>query len=275
MKSSELILNPDGSIYHLHLLPGEIADTIILVGDQDRVPMVSRHFDRIEVQKQKREFITHTGWLGEKRITVMSTGIGTDNIDIVLNEIDALVNIDFSKRTIKENLTSVNLVRIGTSGSIHPDIAVDEIVVSFMGIGTDILGPFYNAEKIEHPQLPSWSYLGKRHDFNLQYFDAEYHNGITLTCPGFYAPQGRELRNTAGYTFPIDDLYKEKLNDHSFTNLEMETAGMYVLAEALGHRAISFNAILANRIRGEFSQNPASTVSYLIEKVLHWIVKTL
>lgn len=274
MKSSELILNADGSIYHLHLLPQDIAPTVILVGDQDRVPMVSKHFDKIDVQKQKREFITHTGWIGTKRISVMSTGIGTDNIDIVLNELDALVNIDFHNRKIKHELTSLNIIRVGTSGSIHPDIAVDEIVVSTMAIGVDNLGSYYHSEKANHPQLPSWSYVTRRHDFNLEEFKAPHHSGITLTCPGFYGPQGRILRSATSYTIPIDDLHKESIEGLYFTNLEMESSAIYLLADALGHKAISFNTILANRLEGTFTLNPRQAVSNLIENVLAWIDRT-
>jgi len=271
MNPAELIINADGSIYHLHLLPEDVAPTVIFVGDQDRVALVSQHFDRIDIKKQKREFITHTGWIGQKRITVISTGIGTDNIDIVLNEIDALVNIDFSNRQVKETLTSLDIIRIGTSGSLHPDVDSDEIVVSAIGIGTDNLGEYYLSEKINHALLPSWSYMAKRHPFDLKNFPAPYKEGITLTCPGFYGPQGRNLRITPHYTIPIIALHQEKINGYSFTNLEMETAAIYLLSTILGHKAISFNAILANRIKGTFSQHPERIVDLLIQNTLDWI----
>jgi len=271
MKASELILNPDGSIYHLHLLPEDIAPTIIFVGDQDRVPHVSQHFDRIDIKKHKREFTTHTGWIGNRRISVISTGIGTDNIDIVLNELDALVNIDFSTRQIKEKLTSLDIIRIGTSGSIHPDIHCDEIVVSALAVGTDSLGEFYPSQRSNLDFLPPWSYVSSRYPFDLKQFHASFKEGITLTCPGFYGPQGRVLRITPTNFIPIDELYKQKLNQFSFTNLEMETAGIYLLSDILGHKAISLNAILANRLSGSFSQHPENIVHHLIHHTLQWI----
>ncbi len=272
MNASELIINPDGSIYHLSLRPEEIADTIILVGDPDRVPKVSAHFDRIELKKQKREFVTHTGWLGKKRITVISTGIGTDNIEIVLNELDALVNIDFATRQIKSTLTSLSLIRIGTSGSLHPDIDIDQIVVSGYAIGTDALGHYYDVERQPHPILPSWSYLTKRYPFNLSNFQSAFKEGITLTAPGFYHPQGRSLRLQSNYHFPLEELSSIQIHNTPITNLEMETAGIYLLAEKFGHKAISFNAILAQRLEGRFSSLPEKIIGRLITDVLQWIV---
>jgi uridine phosphorylase len=271
MKASELILNPDGSIYHLNLLPEDIAHDVIFVGDPDRVQQVSRHFDRIDFKKHKREFITHTGWFKGKRITVMSTGIGTDNVDIVINELDALVNIDFTTRAVKEKLTSLNIIRIGTSGSIHPEINCDEILVSALAIGTDNLGSYYPSKKADHPLLPGWSYLTKRYPFDLHNFPEAFKEGITLTCPGFYGPQGRVLRVNPVYTISIEDLHRETWKGYSFTNLEMETSALYLLAEALGHKAISINAILANRLSGKFSHHPAKTVDELIVHTLEWI----
>lgn len=271
MKASELILNKDGSIYHLDLLPEDVAHNVIFVGDPDRVQQVSQHFDKIDFKKHKREFITHTGWFNNHRITVMSTGIGTDNVDIVINELDALVNIDFTTHKVKENLTSMNFIRIGTSGSIHPGLDCDQILVSALAVGTDNLGEYYKSKKANHPLLPSWSYVASRYDFDINSFPAPIKEGITLTCPGFYGPQGRILRITPAYTIPIDDLHKEKWNGHSFTNLEMETAALYLLSDTLGHKAISINAILANRLTGDFSQNPGKTVDDLIVHTLEWI----
>jgi len=273
MNDAELILNPDGSVYHLNLLPEDLAPTIILVGDKDRVPLVSQHFDRIDIKKQKREFITHTGWIGNKRITVLSTGIGSPNIDIVMNELDALVNIDLSNRHVHSNLSSLNFIRIGTSGSIHPDIDVDQIVISTMAVGTDNLGDYYQSKKINHPLLPSWSYITERYPFDLKKFTPAYTEGITLTCSGFYAPQGRTLRIAPAYTIPINGLHLEKINGFSFTNLEMETAAIYLMATLLGHRAISVNAILGNRWHGNFSQDPQKTISDLIRHTLDWIAQ--
>lgn len=316
MKNSELILNTDGSIYHLALLPEDIADTIILVGDPDRVPKVSEHFDRIDIIKQQREFVTHTGWIGRKRITIISTGIGTDNIDIVLNELDALVNIDFDARMVKSSTTSLNIIRIGTSGSIHPEVFCDDILVSRYAIGTDLLGQYYGGGQIKNDLLPSWSYLTKAYDFGLSNFHSEYKGttknpaksyvlpvaertnkdkqmvvealgergisdqkevfrgshkeGTTLTCPGFYAPQGRELRLPGNLVLPFEDLHKININGFPMTNMEMETAGIYLLAEKLGHRAISFNAILAERLSGKFSASPNAVIQNLISSTLEF-----
>jgi uridine phosphorylase len=271
MNSAELILNPDGSIYHLNLLPEDIAPTVILVGDPGRVVKVSKYFNIIDVIKQKREFITHTGWIGSNRITVISTGIGTDNIDIVVNELDALVNIDFETRQPKKNLTSLNLVRIGTSGSIHPDIHLDEIVVSGMAVGTDTLGMYYAHQMVQNPMLPSWSYLEKRYPFSLGKFPALYTEGITLTCPGFYGPQGRALRTTLKYKIPIDLLHTMDLEGMHFSNLEMESSAIYLFANLLGHKAISFNVILAQRLQGKFSSNSANAMDTMIQATLEWI----
>ncbi|MBK9984260.1 MAG: nucleoside phosphorylase [Saprospiraceae bacterium] len=271
MNESELILNPDGSVYHLSLRPEEIANTIILVGDQDRVPKVSKYFDRIDLEKQKREFVTHTGWIGAKRITVVSTGIGTDNIDIVINELDALANINFNTRQINPSLQSLSLIRIGTSGSIHHDVKLDDIVISKYAIGTDALGHYYDVEKQPHPLLPSWSYLTGRYAFDLNKFPFEFIEGITLTCPGFYNPQGRILRITPAYNIPLDELTSIKINNTHITNMEMETSGIYLLAHLLGHKAISFNAILAQRLDGKFSSNPDKIIDELIQHVLKWI----
>jgi len=273
MNDAELILNPDGSVYHLNLLPEDLAPTIILVGDKDRVPLVSQHFDRIDIKKQKREFNTHTGWIGNKRITVISTGIGSPNIDIVMNELDALVNIDLSNRHVYSNLSSLNFIRIGTSGSIHPDIDVDQIVISAMAVGTDDLGDYYQSKKINHPLLPSWSYITERYPFDLKNFTPKYTEGITLTCSGFYAPQGRTLRIAPAYTIPINGLHLEKINGFSFTNLEMETAAIYLMADLLGHKAISVNAILGNRWHGNFSLDPHKIIFDLIRHTLEWIAQ--
>lgn len=273
MNAAELILNPDGSIYHLNLLPQDVAPTVILVGDPGRVSKVSKFFSSIDVIKQKREFITHTGWMGDKRITVISTGIGTDNIDIVLNELDALVNVDLHTRMPKEDLTSLNLIRIGTSGSIHPDVHADEIVVSGMAVGTDSIGMYYGHTVVDHPLLPSWSYLTKRYPFDLRTFPEPFREGITLTCPGFYGPQGRFLRAPVAYRIPLDDLYKIEINGMPFINLEMESSAIYLFAEMLGHKAISFNDILAQRLEGKFSGKSGVSIERLIQAVLAWIVK--
>lgn len=271
MNAAELILNPDGSIYHLNLLPEDIAPTVILVGDPGRVSKVSNFFDTIDVIKQKREFITHTGWFNKKRITVISTGIGTDNIDIVVNELDALVNVNLETRMPKEDLTSLNLIRIGTSGSIHPDALVDEIVVSGLAVGTDALGMYYEHQGIEHNLLPAWSYLTKRYPFDLSGFPELYKEGITLTCPGFYGPQGRVIRARLAYDIPIDELHQVEIDGLPFMNLEMESSAIFLFAEMLRHKAISFNSILAERIHGKFSSQSAKSMERLIHATLKWI----
>lgn len=272
MKESELILNADGSIYHLALRPDEIAPAIILVGDQNRVALVSRHFDRIEITRQHREFVTHTGWMGPKRVSVISTGIGTDNIDIAINEIDALVNVDFQNRQVKSELKSLDIFRIGTSGAVHPDVFLGDIVVSRLAIGTDALGQYYGQHQKPHALLPDWSYLTRAYDYDLMTFPGGYKNGVTLTCPGFYAAQGRTLRIRPDYIMPVNLLHQITLENYPVTNIEMESAGIYLLAEKFGHRAMSFNAILAHRLQGKFASDPAGDLEKLIQHVLQFIL---
>jgi uridine phosphorylase len=271
MNAAELILNADGSIYHLNLLPEDIAPTVILVGDPGRVAKVSNFFDIIDVIKNKREFITHTGWYNNKRITVISTGIGTDNIDIVVNELDALVNVDLKTRMVKDDLTSLNLIRIGTSGSIHPDVQMDDVVVSGLAVGTDALGMYYKHQHFDHRLLPQWTYLTSRYPFDLKGFPLPYKEGITLTCPGFYGPQGRVIRAPLEYDIPIEELHEIEIDGLPFINLEMESSAIYLLADILGHKAISFNDILAQRILGKFSGKPAKSIEVLIQAVLNWV----
>lgn len=277
---SELILNPDGSIYHLHLLPEDIADTIIFVGDQDRVPHVSKHFDRIEVKKSKREFVTHTGYIGNKRLSVISTGIGTDNIDIVLNELDALVNVDLHSKMVKEDLTSLNIVRIGTSGALQADVEVDSVLVSSFGLGLDGLMQFYDYEEPDDVSNLLTSideqlelifvtpYLFKAGAKLQARFAPHFATGITATCCGFYGPQGRMLRAERRYDNLIDKLSRVEAQGNRITNFEMETAGIYGMASLLGHEALSVNAILANRINHTFSRNPEAIVDDTIKQVL-------
>ena len=271
MNAAELILNPDGSIYHLNLLPEDVAPTVILVGDPGRVSKVSNFFDTIDLIKQKREFITHTGWFNNQRITVISTGIGTDNIDIVINELDALVNVDLKTRKVKENLTSLNLIRIGTSGSIHPDVLADDIVVTGLAVGTDVIGMYYRHQHFEHRLLPAWSYLTSRYHFDLNGFPEPFKEGITLTCPGFYGPQGRVIRAELDYDIQIDELHQIEIDGLPFMNLEMESSAIYLLSDILGHKAISFNDILAQRLQGQFSKQSGRSIDVLIHAVLKWI----
>jgi uridine phosphorylase len=281
ISNADLIINQDGSIYHLNLLPEDVADTVITVGDPDRVAEVSRYFDRVELKKGKREFITHTGYLGSKRITVLSTGIGTDNIDIVINELDALVNIDFNTRKVKDNLKSLDIIRIGTSGTVQNDISVGTILVSEYGLGLDTLMHFYNQElnsqefllleaiKLHFQHLKGiLPYIAAADSSLLEKIGKDLPKGISLTAPGFYSPQGREVR--AKSSFPnLVDLYSGfNFQNQRITNLEMETAGIYGLSKVMGHKAISVNAILASRLKFEFSNNPAKIIDEAIQLVL-------
>lgn len=277
---SELILNADGSIYHLNLLPEDLAPTIIFVGDPDRVASVSKYFDKIDVRKGKREFITHTGILREKRISVISTGIGTDNIDIVFNEIDALANIDFNTRTLKSNLISLDIIRIGTSGSIQGDIKMGTILASEYAIGFDALMQFYKksyspqeleiqtAIQEEFSSLSFKPYVGRASTKLLEQIAIELPKGITMTAPGFYAPQGRSVRSSNVYPDLIQRVNAFKINGRLITNLEMETAGIYALANMFGHHALSINAILASRVNDAFSSNPKEIIDQAIRYVL-------
>jgi uridine phosphorylase len=281
---SDLIINPDGSIYHLNLLPGDIADHVITVGDPDRVSEVSKYFDKIEFTKGKREFITHTGYVGKKRITVLSTGIGTDNIDIVFNELDALVNIDFETREVKKHLTSLNIIRIGTSGAVQPDIPIGTILASSYGLGMDALMNYYYHEltgderslmddlKSHFGHLKNINpYLTAANDNLLNTIGKNMYHGITITAPGFYAPQGRIVRAKNAIPDFIGLINSFSSNQHRITNLEMETAGIYALAKVLGHKALSVNAILASRVKLEFSSNPNKIVDDAIKMVLERI----
>lgn len=280
---SELILNRDGSVYHLNLLPGDLADTIILVGDPQRVERVSNHFDQIEMKKQKREFITHTGVYKGKRISVLSTGIGTDNIDIVLNEIDALVNIDLEQRKIHENRTVLNLIRIGTSGAVQPKIPIDAFLLSEYGMGFDSVLYYYadsrsvRSREIEKAfieqsrwdKMKSQPYVVRCDASLCEHFSEEHIvKGFTGSNVGFYGPQGRHLR-----LFPSDPELHQKLVSFAFkglqlTNFEMETSALYGLSALMGHRAISLNAIIANRANMTFSEDPGGTVDRLIKWTL-------
>ena len=283
IKSSELILNPNGSIYHLNLLPENISNTIILVGDPDRVSRVSKHFDTIEFETQKREFHTQTGWYKGKRITVISTGIGTDNIDIVINELDALVNIDLKTRKIKNNIQSLELIRIGTSGSIQKEIPKDSFVISEYSVGFDGLLHFYDSEHIQYKDISDaivkktdWfkdkprPYVVKC-DPNLfnKLKSEKTFSGFTASNVGFYGPQGRILRLPIQDNAMNDKLANFKYKEMSITNMEMETSAIYGLSNLLGHKAVSMNAIIANRATGEFSEQPHELVDDLIKYTLN------
>jgi uridine phosphorylase len=289
IQQSELILNPDGSVYHLNLKPEHIAHDIIFVGDQDRVSKITKHFDSIEFTTQKREFKTQTGTYKGKRLTVMSTGIGPDNIDIVINELDALVNIDLETRKPKEKLTSLNIIRIGTSGSLHADIPVDSFVMSQFGLGLDNMLRSYLIDAvsnddmenafIEHTNwdlrkgkpvvVPCSSVLEKRIESDKML------KGITATAGGFYGPQGRVLRLNIQ-----DSSLNSKMDNFLFegtriTNLEMETSAIYGLSALLGHQALSLNAIIANRANGTFSGDPYKAVDELIVYTLEKLAENL
>jgi uridine phosphorylase len=266
------------------LLPEDIADTIITVGDPERVTQVSKYFDRIDVKKSKREFVSHTGNIGNKRIMVLSTGIGTDNIDIVLNELDALVNVDFQTRQVKTGLKSLNIIRIGTSGAVQADVPVDSLLISGLAIGMDALMHYYqhqnsaadtellNEFKFALPADSTFSpYIASANEALMNDFSVNVPTGISISAPGFYAPQGREVRAKATMPGLLNAISKFSYAGQRITNLEMETAGIYGLAGALGHRAISFNAILANRITQEFSSRPLRTIDTCIETVLERI----
>ena len=289
MKNSELILNPDGSVYHLNLTPDNIANDIIFVGDQDRVDKVTQYFDTIDFSFQKREFKTTTGTYKGKRLSVISTGIGPDNIDIVLNELDALVNIDLKNKTFKKNHTSLNIVRIGTSGSIQKDIPVDSFLMSTFALDINGMLRSYELNNINHPELEDAFVAHTKWDEKKAYpiiisnsklledkiSSDKIYKGMTATAGGFYGPQGRILR------LPIQDPdLNQKIDsfDHKgirITNLEMETSAIYGLSKLLGHHACSINAILANRANGEFSKNPELVVNNLIQYTLDKLAGSL
>jgi len=279
---SELIINDRGAAYHLDVRPDELALDVITVGDPDRVGEVSKHFDSIEVKRHHREFVTHTGYIGKKRFSVVSTGIGTDNIDIVFNELDALINIDFDSRMINPQLKQLNIVRIGTSGSLQREVPVDSFLVSTHGLGVDNLLNFYqtNPSQEEKELLDAFivqvgltakvagPYITACSDSLAQHFQDGFHHGITVTCPGFYGPQGRVLRLPLSNPNFIDNLTHFSHNGHRISNFEMETAGIYGLGTLLGHKVLSLNAIMANRITGKFSKDGAVTMESLITKTL-------
>ncbi|WP_222165417.1 nucleoside phosphorylase [Edaphocola aurantiacus] len=287
--ASELIITEKGCIYHLDVHPEEIANTIITVGDPGRVAMISKYFDRIEHKKEHREFITHTGYIGHKRLSVVSTGIGPDNIDITLNELDALVNVDFGTRLPKEDHTTLEIVRMGTSGALQADIPVDSLVVSTFGIGLDNLLHYYyyseNAEVafikdafVKHSRLETSAikpYMAEGSIQLLNKFPARegYIHGITVTCPGFYAPQGRQIRMAPALPHLIDSLAGFRCGDHRITNFEMETSAIYGLGRIMGHHCLSINTIIANRQTKEFTKDGSRSVTQMIEKSLALLIE--
>lgn len=289
MAETELILNSDGSIYHLHLKPEHIAPLIIFVGDPERVGEVSKHFDSIEHRAAHREFVTHVGTLRGQKIMAISTGIGTDNIDVVMNELDILANVDLQTQKPKAEITPLSIIRLGTSGSLQAEIPVDSLVVSAMAVGFDNLMTFYETTPTgEELTLADnlTSYLEHKNDDLLiipyvfaadkkllQLFDTEqFTQGVTVTAPGFYAPQGRLLRGRSAEPKLVQFLNTFRQKTLMLTNMEMETAGIYGLARLFGHRALSISAILANRIDGTFSAQAAATVERMITTTLKILV---
>ena len=287
--SSELILNPDGSIYHLNLLPDHISDTILTVGDPARVAQVSRHFDSIEFEGTHREFVTHVGYYRGKRLTVLSTGMGTDNIDIVMNELDALVNVDFMSRTVRpaEERLSLRIIRLGTSGSLQADVPIGAVLATEHAVGLDSLMHFYPLVETgleteiatglqQALALPYAPYVVRGSDLLREQLGAGLLMGNTLTCPGFYGPQGRVVRldlRQPDYLLRLQGFrHHSAEGEFRLSNFEMETAGYYALGRLLGHETLSLNAIVANRVTGEFADNATAVVDAMIERTLQRLV---
>jgi uridine phosphorylase len=284
-KESELILNPDGSVYHISLKPEHIAPTVIIVGDQHRVASISRYFDEVEFEIQSREFITHTGYFNKKRITVLSTGIGTDNIDIVINELDAAINIDLDKRIPLDKHTSLDIIRLGTSGALQPDIEVDTFVVSEFGLGLDGLLNFYKYDDsiLEKGLIKAfidqtgWSsilpypYIVKASEKLLDKLSHGLEKGITATASGFFGPQGRELRIPLAFPELNESIEKFNYQGHRITNFEMETSALYALGKTLGHNTITICDIIANRVNRTYSKDYKKSIEKLIQFVLEKI----
>lgn len=277
---TELILTPENKIYHLNLSKDEIANDIILVGDPDRVSVISNKFESIEHKIQNREFVTHTGILNGKRISVIATGIGPDNIDIIVNELDALVNIDFKNRTINKKKKTLNLIRLGTSGALQKDIEVDSFLASSFGLGLDNIAHFYESEEIieqdmsrKYKQHANWPenlsnpYIVKASDNLLSLFP-DVKKGITATAPGFYGPQGRTLRLNPYITNLHEKMESFNYKENRITNFEMETSALYYLGKSLGHNTLTICAIIANRLTKEYSKDYKKTVEKMIDLVL-------
>lgn len=281
---TDLIINEDGSVYHLNLKPSQITDSIIVVGDPGRVHRISRHFEKIEFEMNKREFITHVGKYKGKSLTVMSTGMGTDNVEIVMMELDALANIDLKTREPKSRKKKLNIIRVGTSGSIQEDIRIGTHICAEHGVGIDSLMNFYPLRMEEKEQmvadklqqetgLPYPLYCVRGSEDLIALFADNTVLGNTVTAPGFYAPQGRSLRLESKYPHIIDQLNYFHVDDFWLTNMEMETAAYYAFGRMLGHEVISLNAILANRIKNRFTKDPNRIVDSLIKKVLDKLIQ--
>ncbi len=278
MKSSEIITNNDGSIYHLCLKPNQVSKDIILVGDPFRVDIISKYLEDVEFSIQNREFKSVTGYFNKKRVSVISTGIGGSNIDIVINELDVLFNYDFSNKCFKNTHESINFIRIGTSGSISKDIPIDSWLISEYAIDINSQLSFYDlnnytSESIEVISLNNKNFYCFKASTSLfkKFYSSNLYKGLTATCNGFYAFQGRETRIPLESTIDINDMKSIELKKYKVTNLEMETAIIYGLSDFLGHNAISLNAILANRINDLYSENPSEIIESLILFVLNKI----
>ena len=279
LSEADLILRPDGSIYHLALRPEHLTDIVLTVGDPERVGHVSRYFDRIEEKITHREFHTHIGYLGNQRLMVISSGMGTDNVEILMTELDALANVDLTQRTVKEDLRKLTIIRIGTSGSLQTSAPLDSLVVGAHAFGLDTLMLFYSTMMNEKQQiwakqlreqleLPFTPYCSSASSRLIKLFSSDMIVGNTVTCPGFYAPQGRTVRLSPGKDDLLSKLTDFQFDESHLTNLEMETAGYYALGSLLGHKIVSTNAIVAHRPTGQFSMHPQKTITVLIEKVL-------
>lgn len=285
LKNTQLIVTAEGAIYHLNLKPENLADTVIIVGDPGRVPTISKYFDEIEFQGQNREINIHTGRIGKKRLTVLSSGMGPDNIDIVINELDALANIDLDRKTIKPEHKALNLIRLGTSGAVQKDIEVDSFVMSRYGLGLDGVMNFYKVpdgiiekemcasvkEQIAWPEQIAQPYIVKCTEGLAKKIGFDMHQGITVTAPGFYGPQGRTLRMELNFPDFIQKLETFRFKDERILNFEMETSALYGLGRSLGHNVLTICAIIANRITEEYSSNHHKPVETLIKLLLERI----
>ena len=282
LKESELIINPDGSLYHIRLRPEHLARKIILVGDPQRVPMVSSFFDKIEFVFENREIVTHTGYLNKVRLSVMSTGMGPDNIDIVMNELDALVNIDLITRTIKEKHTSLDIVRLGTSGAVQPDIPVDAFVMATHGLGIDGLIHFYKhpyatnkkmarafMKQTRWPKILPEPYVVKGSSKLEKQLGNGFIKGITITAPGFYGPQWREIRLKSAFQGLNERITDFRYGDQRIVNFEMETSALYAFGKMLGHNTLTVCSILANRVKETYSRDPKKITVKLIKRLLN------
>ena len=288
IEKTALLTNTDGSIYHLSLLPEELASTVILVGDPGRVPHISRYFDRIDVKKSHREFVTHTGWYQDHRLSVVSTGIGSGCVDIVMNELDALANVDFKTRMVKESIKKLTFLRLGTCGAIHPSITPGEMIVSRYAIGLD--GVFHAYEKDEELELHALRdviqshipdhlkhslYIGSGTSTMIDHLSSLGHVGLTLTCPSFFGGQCRSLRLPLRAPFMIESLETVNFNNDTFLNLEMETALIFAIGRALGHNVASLCTAISNRVTQEVLSDMPKAIDTMIQASLAQLVNFL